>query len=330
MAESKTHTTMYEYEKYVTTPEKLKNTLEKYGVAIIPRVIDEKTCQETISKKWDFFEHISQAWSTPIDRNNKKTWKEFWKLFPKHSMLHQHFGVGHTQAVWDLRQNQDVVDIFAKFWNVEPEDLLVSFDGFSFHPPPEDTGRGHYRGNTWYHTDQSFLRPDFECVQTWITSEDVEEGDATLAFYESSHKYHAEFEDTFQTKDKGDWHKLKPEEEQFYIEKGCTEKRISCPKGSLVAWDSRTIHCGSESYKNRKNPKWRSVVYICYQPRSLATEAMLKKKRKALNDLRTTSHWPAKPKLFSKNPRTYGGELPVVTPIDPPILSELGIRLAGF
>ena len=85
----------------------------------------------------------------------------------------------------------------------------------------------------------------------------------------------------------------------------------------------------SESYKNRKNPKWRSVVYICYQPRSLATEAMLRKKRKALNDLRTTSHWPAKPN-FSKNPRTYGGELPVVTPIDPPNLSELGIRLAGF
>lgn len=330
MTESKTQDTMYEYEKYIATPEKFREILNKFGVAIIPRVINEEQCANTISKKWDYFEHISQTWEVPINRNDKKSWKSFWKLFPKHSMLHQHFGVGHTQAVWDLRQNPDIVNIFAKFWDVEPEDLLVSFDGFSFHPPPEVTGRGHYRGNTWYHTDQSFLRPDFECVQTWVTAEDVEEGDATLAFYEGSNKYHAEFEKIFETKDKSDWHKLTPDQEQFYIEKGCQEKRIKCPKGSLVAWDSRTIHCGSESFKNRKKKKWRSVVYLCYQPRSLAKEAMLKKKRKALNDLRTTSHWPAKPKLFAKNPRTYGGELPEITPIKPPVLTDLGIRLAGF
>lgn len=330
MSESKTQDTIYEYKKYITTPEKFREILNKFGVAIIPRVISDEECASTISKKWDYFEHISQTWEVPISRNDKKSWKGFWKLFPKHSMLHQHFGVGHTQAVWDLRQNPDIVNIFAKFWDVEPEDLLVSFDGFSFHPPPEVTGRGHYRGNTWYHTDQSFLRPDFECVQTWITAEDVEEGDATLAFYEGSNKYHSEFEKIFETKDKSDWHKLTPEQEQFYIEKGCLEKRIKCPKGSLVAWDSRTIHCGSESFKNRKKKKWRSVVYLCYQPRSLAKEAMLKKKRKALNDLRTTNHWPAKPKLFGKNPRTYGGDLPEITPINAPILSKLGERLAGF
>lgn len=330
MTESKTQVGIYEYEKYITTPEKFEETLNNFGVAIIPKVIDEKKCKETISKKWDYFEHISQTWETPINRNDKKSWKGFWNLYPSHSMLHQHFGVGHIQASWDLRQDPNIVNIFAKFWGVESEDLLVSFDGFSFHPPPEDTGRGHYRGNTWYHTDQSFLRPDFECVQTWVTAEDVEEGDATLAFYESSNNYHAEFEKIFQTKDKGDWHKLTPEQEQFYIEKGCTEKRIKCPKGSLVAWDSRTIHCGSESLKTRKNKKWRSVIYLCYQPRTSAKEAMLKKKRKALNELRTTSHWPAKPKLFAKNPRTYGGELPEITPIIAPVLTDLGVRLAGF
>ena len=65
-------------------------------------------------------------------------------------------------------------------------------------------------------------------------------------------------------------------------------------------------------------------------PRRLSTEANLKKKRKAMEDLRMTSHWPHKPKLFPVNPRTYGGELPNVTNIEKPILSDVGRRLAGF
>ena len=65
-------------------------------------------------------------------------------------------------------------------------------------------------------------------------------------------------------------------------------------------------------------------------PRRLATEANLKKKRKAMDELRMTTHWPHKPKLFPVNPRTYGGPIPKVTSIQPPHLSELGKRLAGF
>ena len=56
-------------------------------------------------------------------------------------------------------------------------------------PFPEETNRGWHR-STWYHTDQSYLRPDFECVQDWVTAYDVDEGDATLAFMEKSNIYH--------------------------------------------------------------------------------------------------------------------------------------------
>ena len=65
-------------------------------------------------------------------------------------------------------------------------------------------------------------------------------------------------------------------------------------------------------------------------PRNLATDAFLRKKQKAFNELRMTSHWPHKPKLFAVNPRTYGGPLPCVTPINSPKLSELGLKVAGF
>lgn len=38
---------------------------------------------------------------------------------------------------------------------------------------------------------------------------------------------------------------------------------------------------------------WRHVVYTCYQPRSLATDADLANKRAAWDNFDVTTHWPA-------------------------------------
>lgn len=322
--------TTYECDKYLCTKETLRETLDKYGVAIIPNILNDEETEKMVSGIWDFFEHITQEWKKPINRNDKSSWKGIHNLYPMHSMLIQYFSVGQAQVSWDLRQNPKIVDIFAHFWKSKPEDLLVSFDGLSFNMPPEETNRGWNRNNTWYHTDQSFLRPEFECMQTWVTGLDVEDGDATLAFYEGSNKFHQEFAEEFSVTNKQDWYKLNKDEERFYMNRGCEKKKIMCPKGSLVCWDSRTIHCGTEANRGRQNPKHRAVIYLCYQPRINTTQAQLKKKRKAVEEMRSTSHWPCKVKLFGKNPRTYGNELPKITQIPKPNLTPLGRQLAGY
>jgi len=319
----------YEGEKYHTTPEGIKETIAKYGVAIVPSVLDEGEISLMRDGMWDYLEHVTQNFEKPMSRDDSKTWVEYLKLYPKHSMLLQQYGVGQSQFVWDVRQNEKVVDIFSKIWETPKEDLLVSFDGASFHFPPEETNRGWYR-NTWYHTDQSYLRPDFECIQSWVTAYDVDPGDATLAFMESSNIYHEEFAQKFEIKDKSDWYKHTREEQKFYEDKGCEEKKITCKEGSMVFWDSRTIHCGTEAVRKRDEKKLRNVVYICMTPRERATEANLKKKRKAFENLRMTTHTPHKPKLFPVNPRTYGGPLPNVTQVSKPNLTSLGKRLAGY
>ena len=318
----------YEKEKYLTNPDQLKETIEKYGVGIIPNILNKDQINKMRDGMWDYLEHITQSFETQIDRNNNRTWVEFLKLYPKHSMLLQNYGVGHSQFVWDIRQNNNIINIFSKFWKTN--ELLTSFDGASFHFPPEYNNRGWFR-KVWYHTDQSYMRPDFECLQSWVTAYDVDEGDATLAFLEKSNIYHKDFQEKYNIKDKSDWYKLNEEEQSFYInEKKCEEKRIKCDAGSMVFWDSRTIHCGTEAIRKRKNHNIRNIVYVCMTPKSLATPAYINKKQKAFHELRMTSHWPHKPKLFPKNPRTYGGPLPNITPINKPILTELGMKVAGF
>ena len=138
----------YEFEKYVCTKETLKQTIGNYGVAIIPCVLDENECNNMVNKIWDFFEYITQKWEIPINRNDKNSWREFYKLYPIHSMLIQHWGVGHSQACWDVRQNIKIVEIFAYFWECDVNDLLVSFDALSFNLPPEITKKGWNKGNT--------------------------------------------------------------------------------------------------------------------------------------------------------------------------------------
>ena len=123
--------------KYFTTIANLKQTLHEYGVAIIPSVLDSDECAKIVSKIWDFFEHITQKWPTPINRANEASWTEFYKLFPIHSMLVQYWNIAHSQACWDVRQNPKIVDIYSHLYNCSKEEMLVSFDGLSFNLPPK-------------------------------------------------------------------------------------------------------------------------------------------------------------------------------------------------
>ena len=322
--------TEYEFEKYVCTKETLKNTIEQYGVAIVPDILNSDECEQIVNGIWNFLEHISQNWIIPINRNDRETWREFYKLYPLHSMLLQYWGVGHIQASWNVRQNIKLVEIFAYFWNCNADDLLVSFDGLSFNLPPEITKKGWNRNNTWYHTDQSYMTPDFKCIQSYVTGLDINEYDATLSIMEGSNKYHNEFKNKYGITDKNNWYKLNREEQLFYTEKGCNIRNIKCPKGSLILWDSRTIHCGIEASNKRQVPNFRAIIYLCYMPRKLCSDVNLRKKQKAFNELRTTSHYPCNIKLFGKYPYSRGGELPIITPIEPPILTDLGRKLAGL
>jgi len=318
------------YKNYDVTLANVKRQLNTYGVAVIPNVLNQTEINKMQNDMWDILETLTSKLDKPVKRDDNKTWKSFYELLPLHSMLLQHYKVGHHQSTWDVRQNPNVVNVFSKIWKTKPEDLLTSFDGCSIHLPPEITGRGWYRGNSWLHTDQSYTRNNLECIQGFVTAFNINEGDASLTVLEKSHKFHKEFAEKFKITEKDDWYKLNDAEMKFYTDKGCARTCVKATAGSLILWDSRTIHCGQEPDKNRKVQNHRFVIYVCQTPRSRSTNAQLAKKQKAFNDMRTTSHWPHKIKLFPINPRSYGAPIPKVGEIQKPVLSKLGLKLAGF
>lgn len=322
----------YEHARYVCTPQTALETLERFGVAIVENVLTADECAASVGLVWDFLEHATQEFETPLQRNDTSTFGEFYKLYPKHGMLVQHWGIGHSQFNWTIRQTPAVANVFSHIWGVPPEDLLVSFDGASVGLPWEETNRGHYRDKMWLHVDQRLSDSSFKCVQSWVTPLDVRAGDATLVFIEGSHRHHGEFaQQITMPKEKVDWFKFNDVQLEFYTRThGLELKCIMCPAGSMVLWDSRLVHAGIEPQKWRAQPNFRMVSYVCMVPRSRATSKDLEKKRRVFAERRTTSHWPVPIKQFGKTPHTYGAPLPPIATVADPQLTDLGRRLAGL
>ena len=315
---------------YQATIETVREVVSELGFAVISCVLDAEECATMIAECWDFLEHITQEWDVPLDRANESTWKEMYKLYPSRGMLIQHWGSGHVQMSWTLRQKAKIITVFRRIWGVDAsEDMVTSFDGFSCGLPPEITRRG-WHGKPAFHTDQSYLRPNFECIQSWVTAMDVREGDATLVVLEGSHKLHGAFKQKFGITASKDWFQLNAEQLQFYYDNGCVKREVVCKAGDMATWDSRTIHYGKAPDKGRAEANTRIVSYMCMKPRKMLTEKQLQKKRKAFEEARSTTHWPEDSKLFSVNPHTYGAKIPKITPIGAPVLTLTGKKLAGF
>lgn len=306
-----------------------KQQLDTKGYAIVEGVLDAPECAALARGFWSFFETLSLG---KLKQADEASWKSIYDFFPNHGMLQQHFQIGHMQEIWDVRQHQNVHRTFKRIW--KNKDLTVSFDGASFGLKPEVTNRG-WQKKGWLHLDQSPHRSDFECAQGWVTALDVEKGDATLTVLEGSHLLHGEFAKRFQLdQDKtfrNDWLKLEPEHIAWYKAQGCEQRYIECAAGSMVLWDSRTVHAGQSPTRGREHPKNRIVCYVSMMPQKLLTAREREKKQWAALRGRMTTHWAAAHvKLFGKHPRTYGKPLPVVPDMALPLFNARSAYLAGW
>jgi hypothetical protein len=313
------------YKRYDTQLENLNQQLELNGVATIPNVLTEQECITYRTQIWNEMKYVLED---KFDINDKKTWKIFYELFPLHSMLLQHLSLGQMQPIWDIRQHQKVGQVFEKIWDTSRNDLLVSFDGLSIHLPPEITGRGWYH-QEWFHTDQSNYNKN-KCIQGLINLYPVHEKDASLAILEGSHKYHQSFFEDCNVDEKNDWYRLENDQIDYFTNKGCSKYAVEADIGSMVLWNSKTMHQGKEPEKGRKESNFRMVIYVCMMPRMLATESVINKRIKAFEELRITNHWAIKPKLFPKLPRTYGNPLAKTRIVHQPVLNDIGKRLVGY
>jgi hypothetical protein len=243
------------------------------------------------------------------------------------------------QPVWDIRQDPVVCAPFEKIWGCAKEDLLVSFDGFNIcFPPEQNDDFGWYdvdrTDSSWLHTDQRPEKKGLHCIQGLLNLRKVNKGDSTLSVLVGSHNYHEEFFETTGNRTRGDWYKLRSDEErQFYIDRGCEQVCVEADEGSMIFWDSRTIHQGIAPSYGRAEANTRVAVYVCMMPRRVASLESLRIKRDAFRSLKMTNHWANEIVCFDDMPDAitrFGKPMPDLAPAIEPKLTPLGLKLAGF
>ncbi|MBX9923863.1 MAG: hypothetical protein K2Y01_07105 [Rhabdochlamydiaceae bacterium] len=303
--------------------------LEELGYCVIPQILTTPEADLLYQRVWHEF--IEMAWPN-CRLDDRSNWKE---TFPMHNRGAIFAGpAGQTQVMWDLRQDPRIVDVFAKVWNTR--DLIVSMDGLSFMCPPE-IREGYYE--PWPHVDQTVLRRqdnvthnnnppiDFVSesllrtkpytVQGQFLFEDSFEGDGGFYCIPKSHHRFAEFapqleiinamEIPLQERRKARHKFLQDFFDSSRDESGNSYgmKHVTAPRGSLILWDSRTIHWNQHPIKERPyidHPRVRMVGYLCYVPKARSTQEGRILRREAFEKGVSTGHNPVYPEMkFTKD-----------------------------
>ena len=298
--------------------------LEELGYCIIPQVLSTSETEVLYQRVWHEF--IEKAWPN-CRMDDRSNWKD---TFPMHNLYGIFAGpAGQTQVMWDLRQDSRIVDVFAQIWNTK--DLIVSMDGLSFMCPTE-IREGYFE--PWPHVDQAILRRQDNfahnnnppigfvsesllktlpyTIQGQFLLEDSLEGDGGFYCIPKSHLRFTEFAPELETINSIEMSReeRRNARHKFLLDffdssaDGCGNgycmKHITAPRGSLILWDSRTVHWNQ--HPNNNKSKVRMIGYLCYVPKSRLTDEGRILRKKAFEMGVSTGHNPVYPELkFTKD-----------------------------
>ena len=193
----------------------------------------------------------------------------------------------HSDFMWNIRTHPNVLNAFSRVWQCPASCLLSSFDGAGFR---QANDKGFVLG---WHVDQNGTHEVGRvCVQGVLTLAQMNAETGGTAFIEGSHVHHESVCRRLCAADES------LEEWEFVsIPKGdpalvrAREVQPSIPPGTLLLWDSRTIH---RVRPPRDVSTVRAVVYLSMVPRTFAPPDVIARRVSAFNRGVPTTHWSSR------------------------------------
>ena len=300
------HEMSTEYKTFTNpTQEEMKQALEEDGVFVIENVLEQEFMDEVKTEIFAAMKVISEG---KFDPENKETWQK--KNLPPNSRgLFQHYGIGTQKFAVRVRANAKPV--FETFYGTE--ELLTSFDGLSFEPRPrqfrfKSVADWNATQNETLHVDQTSA--GFKCMQTGISLEDQGLDSRTFVCIPKSHLRHTEVMN-FMCGEEWPSSNWLPLNEKLMEYLGNPKPvRVPLKAGSMVCWDSRTIHASASPCKTLAPESYRLQIFVCMKP--IPTDKILYKKEqekraKYIAMGRTSRHTPVPIAVFGAAPNSYDG-----------------------
>ena len=261
--------------------DKVRKILEKYGVAVIP-YFKGSNADKYKNEIIDWLCSISDGLT-----QDHKTWTKYNLPYgPRIGMMQSL--IGHCPTVWKIREK-----LYPLFRDLHQTDqLYTSMDGATVHPPTFDK-----RPIDWPHIDQTDT-PQW-CIQGQAVLTD------TTASFRCTPFSHLDLWHDFilnahsMKGDKSNWLKFSDDYIEILKEKfDHWQMPIHVPKGSVILWNSKTIH--SAKHNDINDYTWRCVVYVCMRPQYQFSKVNRNTLAKCINEARTTNHWGTR--TFPKRP----------------------------
>uniref|UniRef100_A0A7S4IBL5 Phytanoyl-CoA dioxygenase n=1 Tax=Vannella robusta TaxID=1487602 RepID=A0A7S4IBL5_9EUKA len=287
-----------------------------WGFVVIRDVLSPSETDATISEIWDVVEDQSNG---EVSRNKAATWynPETWPDKTQKGFI-QPFSDFLLQQCWLNRQNTQIINAFQLL--LDTEEIVCSRDRYGFMRPTtlsisELKEKDFSTTKNWLHWDQNgWSNSGFQSVQGVLT---------LTPHTESSGGFHCVPGFTHEFREYFDSH-AQDEHPNGYdglvevLPGDCIRERvrkITCPAGSMIIWDSRLPH---GNYPNESDG-FRAVQYITYH--AYEPDSALMRKENLEREARNAY-------------RTYGDEwdekLPPKDLQLPHLLSSIGRKVVGF
>ncbi|KAI9353316.1 hypothetical protein DFJ73DRAFT_828204 [Zopfochytrium polystomum] len=278
------------------TPDRIAH-LNEHGFVVIPGVVaDPAFCQ---SHRDALFEQVA-LWDPTLTPDAPSRWT---KASLPAGTIH---GIDrlwpHTQTLWDVRQHPNVAACFAEYWDCDPTDLVVSFDGSNTYAGTQFVGAEEGLGEEyssreaaagfWAHSDQG--RPDpkqnggaepleGKCLQGYLNLVDSDgDNDGGLVVWQGGHRaWRGYLKANPKEKGKGNWLKYPlgfileiQADGRKYLDDTDPAKssglpfpmprtRVRAKAGDMVFWFSKTPHMNdAPARRNVTAPEGRDRAVI--------------------------------------------------------------------
>lgn len=272
---------------------KHKEQLTSKGYTVIENVI---TKEEATNLTCDAIEYLLERYPITEDFD---TWKTSTVPYIRANGVLQWGGIPHCPTANRVREL--MYPYYVDLWKTT--DLITSLDGATVHPPKRRSILVD-----WAHVDQTYQSDGMDCVQGQMVLTDT-----TAAFRctPGSHLQHSRILDLYKITKKSGFSKFNEEQVETLSQGfGNWQMPIIVPAGSIILWDSRTIHSSrlqtveeqrTGSYERGDVDGWRCVFYCCYRPRTMYSKTNKRTLINAVAQGRGTNH--SGTRLFPKHGR---------------------------
>lgn len=303
-------------------PDEVRLCLAEHGVSLVTDILSQQECFD-LERLWQAdllgaldttrVDESSLAAAKRLRSEGIAAWQDSWSVgLGKKGVVSQR-GLPHGAFAWNARMHPEVRKVFSNIFSTATEELAVGLD-CTFWSSADSLAA--VANNEWLHCDQNHRTGlTWPCVQgvLYVWPSEGEKASTTVV-WPGSHKdvYRRIMEDAVaykRGKTGGQSVRLsqltdRRLREDLTARAMASSRRVPCPAGSLLLWDSRTIHQGWAGGPRLAQP-------ICWEPRQRREQdgaALMRKMLMCALGL-PSSHSSAEARVHGMAPRSRHCEL---------------------